>query len=81
MVDELCMFVESLMLNCSFVNVTVRGLVLVLRILDMYVTCILNTRWTNLSYYVVARWLVMHPEQIYVCDMFHILMCMKSVGS
>jgi hypothetical protein len=44
MVDELCMSVESLMLNCFFVNVTVGGLVLVLRILDMYVMCILNTR-------------------------------------
>jgi hypothetical protein len=44
MVDELCMFVDSLMLNCSFVNVAVRGLVLVLRLSDMYVTCILNTR-------------------------------------
>jgi hypothetical protein len=44
MVDELCMSVESLMLNGSFVNVTVRGLALVLRILDMYVMCILNTR-------------------------------------
>jgi hypothetical protein len=44
MVDELCMFVESLMLNWSSVNVAVRGLVLVLRLSDMYVTCILNTR-------------------------------------
>jgi hypothetical protein len=32
------MFVESLMLNCSFVNVAVRGLVLVLRLSDMYVS-------------------------------------------